>query len=102
MSAPSNDSGTVASLAVLGSFGTLIAVVVTRTPLTGPLMGLIAGTLGTVLGFYFGARGAQASFELAHAAVTSVVGPPGGAAAEGAQNPPVVVAPAAATATPQE
>lgn len=96
------DHGAVAAITVIGAFAVVIVAQVMHEQLSATITTLVVGSVGTVLGFFFGARGAQAGQQATHAALTTVSGllqqqhPPGDA-----QAPPVVV-PEAPAATPKE
>jgi hypothetical protein len=96
------DHGAVAAITVIGAFAVIIASQVTHEQLSATLATLVVGSVGTVLGFFFGSRGSQAGQEATHAALTTVSGllqqqnPPPDATA------PLPVEPDGPAATPKE
>lgn len=85
------DHGAVAVITVIGAFSVVIVAQLTHEQLSATITTLIVGSVGTVLGFFFGARGSQAGQQATHAALTTVSDlltsrtPP-----QDAQAPPVV------------
>ncbi len=66
------DHGAVAAITVVGAFAVIIVSQVTHEQLSATLATLVVGSVGTVLGFFFGSRGSQAGQEATHAALTTV------------------------------
>ncbi len=72
MSTQQDGRAAVASLTLIGVFGTLITAVATHTPLDGTLVAILVSPLATVVGFFFGARGGDQAIEASHNAVQAV------------------------------
>lgn len=68
------DHGAVAAITVVGAFAVVIMSQATHEPLSPALSTLVIGSVGTVIGFFFGSRGSQAGQEAIHAALTTVAG----------------------------